>query len=450
MSSFEELSHLVNEIEIFDVHEHMAGFDWGFADETAPIGPTHPHKSLPHVLMNDMLLYICTSTGLDVPDLAPGSWQLEDAPRYWAAMQPVLEVLRNTAVYTLIKRGIKELYGFEGDEITDDNWEELNRRVLDNYCTKGAPAWMLEAMQKAKVKAIVQMAHLPYLLDYWPSLPAERQQQERAVVRPALILEPYFFSGFEPDRSRARQRTMDTLDMFPSTYDEHLEFMYTAVQRHKQAGGSAVKFICAYQRSLFFEEVADSEARRLYMHGIKRLDKAEMTTLQNNLVWHLVRAARDNDLPIMLHTGYSNPSTMGNPENLYNLAIAPEFRKANFYCAHAGWPNDGALALMARTYANVYFGFCWLPGLSPALATRMMDEMFDLLPASKMMIGMDCGTVEAFYGTTIVTREIIAKVLAGKVDSGLISRRAATTVANRILHDNGVNLFGRPEEKAAL
>jgi hypothetical protein len=361
-----------------------------------------------------------------------------------------LEELRNTAVYTLIRRGLKELYGFEGDEITDDNWEELNRRVLDNYCTKGSPAWMLEAMQKAKVKAIVQMAHLPYLLEYWPNLPAERQQQERAAVRPALILEPFFFSGFEPDRSRARQRSKELLDMHPATYDEHLEFMYTALQRHKLAGGAAVKFICAYQRSLFFEVVPDKEAKRLFMRGLKALDKAELLTLQNNLVWHLVRAARDNELPIMLHTGYSNPSTMGNPENLYNLALHPEFRDVNFYCAHAGWPNDGALALMARTFANVHFGFCWIPGLSPALATRLMDEMFDLLPASKMLVGMDCGTIEAFYGTTVVTREIIAKVLANKVDSGLISRRAAATVANRLLHDNGVNLFGRTAERAAV
>jgi len=450
MSSLNEFTELVNEIEIFDVHEHMAGFDWGFDEDTAPQGPTHPHKSLPHVLMNDMLFYLTSATGLKLPDLSPSSWELKDARAYWAAMQPVLEEIRNTAVYTLIRRGIQELYGFDCDEVTDDNFEEMNGRVVDNYCSKGAPAWMLETMKKAKVKAIVQMAHLPYLLEYWPNLPAQRQQQERAVVRPALILEPYFFSGFEPDRSRARVRTKELLDFLPSSYDEHVAFMSTALQRHREAGGAAVKFICAYQRSLFFEEVSDSRARQLYARGLKSLDKAEMTELQNNLVWHLVRAAKANELPVMLHTGYSNPSTMAHPENLHNLVVHPEFRHHPFYFAHAGWPHDGALALMARTYINVHYGFCWIPGLSPALATRMMDEMFDLLPANKMLVGMDCGTIEAFYGTTVVTREIIAKVLAGKVDSGLMSRRAATTVAHRLLHDNGVNLFGRAEEKSAL
>ena len=39
MSCFQEISELVNEIEIFDTHEHVAGFDWGFTDDDEPIGP---------------------------------------------------------------------------------------------------------------------------------------------------------------------------------------------------------------------------------------------------------------------------------------------------------------------------------------------------------------------------------------------------------------------------
>ena len=65
MSVFNEISALVNSIDIFDTHEHVAGFDWGFAPADAPVGPSHLHlKSLPHVLMNDMLLYLIPSTGL--------------------------------------------------------------------------------------------------------------------------------------------------------------------------------------------------------------------------------------------------------------------------------------------------------------------------------------------------------------------------------------------------
>ncbi len=309
---------------------------------------------------------------------------------------------------------------------------------------------MLEVLQRAKVKAVIQMAHLPYLIEYWPSLEPSRRAKEQAVVRPSLVLEPFFFSGFEPDRSRARERTMDLLNMHPRNHAEHLEFMHAAVKRHKEAGGAALKFICAYQRKLRFEEVPDGEARRLYDKGPKNLDPNEMARLQDNLVWHLVRLAREFEFPIQIHTGYSNPVALGDPENLYNLVRHRDFTGVQFYLCHAGWPNYGGLALMARTYANVHFGFCWMPGLSPSLAARLMDEMFDLIPANKMLIGMDCGSNESFYGTAVVTRELVAKVLAAKVDSGLISRRAATTLAHRFLHDNAVNLFGRSEEKAAM
>jgi len=443
MSSYPEIQSMVDEIEIWDTHEHVAGFDWGFVAEDAPIGPTHPRKSLPHVLMNDMLLYITTATGREAPNLATSNWQIEDAPAYWRAMQPVLEELRNTAVYGLIRRGLKELYGFEGDEITDDNFEELNARVVAAYAEKGAPAWLFEVVQRAKVKEFIQMAHLPYSIEYWPSLEPQRQARERAVVRPSLVLEPFFFSGFEPDRSRARQRTMELLDIFPNSYQEHLEFMHAAVARHKHEGGAALKFICAYQRSLHFEEVADDEAKKLYDKGHENLDKYELRRLQDNLCWHLIRLAREFELPIQIHTGYSIPTSMGHPENLLNVVTHPDFRKVDFYFCHAGWPHDGALSLMARSYANVHFGFCWMPGLSPALATRLMDEVFDLVPASKVLVGMDAGNIETFYGTALVTREITAKVLAKKVDDGTISRRAAETLAHRFLHDNANALFGR-------
>lgn len=98
----------------------------------------------------------------------------------------------------------------------------------------------------------------------------------------------------------------------------------------------------------------------------------------------------------------------------------------------------------------MYFGFCWMPGLSVALAERLMHEMLDMNPANKMLNGMDRGSVESFYGTPVITKELVAKVLAAKVDSDLVSIRAAKTMVRRFLHDKAVNVFGRPEEKAAV
>lgn len=442
MSSYQDILNMVNEIEIWDTHEHVAGFDWGFATPDAPIGPTHPRKSLPHVLMNDMILYILGAARYNGPSLAGSDWQIEQAADYWKAVQPILEEVRAASVYTLVRRGIQELYGFEGDDIDDSNFEALNAKITATYDAKGAPAWLFEVVKKAKVKRFIQMAHLPYSIQYWPSLEPERQALERSIVRPSLVLESFFFSGFEPDRSRAREATMELLNIFPKNYEEHLEFMHAAVKRHKHEGGAALKFLCAYQRTLHFEQVPDDEARRLYSKGYKNLEPAELHRLQDNLAWHLGRLAAEFELPIQIHTGYSTPATLGHPETLYNFVTHPNHRKVNFYFCHAGWPHDGQLSLMARSFPNVYFGMCWLPGLSVALAERLLDEVFDCVPANKIMTGMDAGTVENFYGTALVTRELTAKVLAKKVDEGHISRRAAHTVAHRYLHDNALEVFG--------
>lgn len=79
-----------------------------------------------------------------------------------------------------------------------------------------------------------------------------------------------------------------------------------------------------------------------------------------------------------------------------------------------------------------------------------MAEVFDLVPANKVLVGMDCGTAEGVCGTTLVTRQCLARVLAAKLDSGLVSRQGAATLVRRFLHDNAVAIFGRPDEKARL
>src|ERR1051325_1308075 len=93
MSSLPAISEFVNGLDVFDTHEHIAGFDWGFTDEKSPVGPTHPLKTLPRERMNDMLLCATGAALNKGPSLAPQDWKHEDEPRYWNAIQPAIEPL---------------------------------------------------------------------------------------------------------------------------------------------------------------------------------------------------------------------------------------------------------------------------------------------------------------------------------------------------------------------
>lgn len=77
------IRELIDRQAIFDTHEHAAGFDWGFTGAEAAQGSAHPHKPLPHVLMNDMLCYQAGAAGCDSAALAPERWPLSEAPAYW-------------------------------------------------------------------------------------------------------------------------------------------------------------------------------------------------------------------------------------------------------------------------------------------------------------------------------------------------------------------------------
>ena len=75
MTSLPAITEFIDSLELWDTHEHLAGFDWGFTSEKEPVGPTHPHKTLPHAVMNDMVLYICSAAMYQGPNLAPQAWK---------------------------------------------------------------------------------------------------------------------------------------------------------------------------------------------------------------------------------------------------------------------------------------------------------------------------------------------------------------------------------------
>ena len=58
------------------------------------------------------------------------------------------------------------------------------------------------------------------------------------------------------------------------------------------------------------------------------------------------------------------------------------------------------------------------------------------------MFGTDSANLEEMYGTVKFTRQILAEVLAEKVESGFLTEKAALGIARRILYDNAVELYG--------
>lgn len=432
-----DIRNMVDQIPMFDTHQHAAGYDWGIPpDDKAG-------RSLPQIIFNDYLLYLQGAARHKGPSLISSAFPIEKAEEHWAAGRELLENLRPLTTYRALRIGFKDLYGFEGDDITDDNWKELNDKVVRTYQTHGERRWLAKTLKRANVSRIVQFCNLPYVVDHWNELNDEDRNLEKSFIRPSLFADVYACIGENDDKRKARARTFEIIGLQPASFTEYREAIQKSVARFREAGGVGIKFLAAYFRDIFFDQVPEEEARAIYERGPDNATPSEHRRLEDHLVWHLVRCASESGLAVSFHTAYSTPASRGDPSQLLNLISA--FSNVPFDLCHAAWPYAGEHAIMARSFANVYFNFAWTPLLSASLAKRQLSEMLEIIPANKMLLGLDTGTAESCYGAALLTRRMLAEVLAEKVADGAFAFHDAEVVAHRLLRDNAEEVFGSAE-----
>lgn len=424
----DELKAFIDSQAFFDSHSHMAGFDVG-----GPVDDRQP-RSLPQILVNDYLLYLAGSCcDQPVADDVPAG----RAGEHMRAIWPHLAHCRGLATWAAYREAIRDLHPFDGDDITPENWAAIDESIRRTYMEHGERAWQREVIRRAGVIKQAHMCQLSYVVDHWGALPrAERQAQAQLLV-PCLILDGYLFTGFKACHE-GRMRSMDILGAEPHSYREYLEFCERALDRFRMEGGKALKLLAAYHRTLHFETVSDEEGEGLFARGAGALQGEPLRRLQDNLFWHFVRWARERELPLLVHTGYSLPSAWGNPENMHNLARAG----IKLGLCHSGWPHEGGALLMCRTYRSCYLDMCWTPLLSPTLGRHILAAAIDMVPMNKIVIGTDCGSAECFYGTVRLIRRVLYDVLSEKIRQGQFGLSVAQSIARAILHDNACEFFG--------
>jgi len=432
----EQLRQTISSIPLFDSHSHAAGFDFG-----TPLGD-RAGRSLTQILTNDYLLYLrgsCCDPG-PVAEMDRG-WSVDEAGEHFSAIQPLLDQCRGLSTYAVLREGIRELFPFEEPDITLGNWQHINERIVETYRSLGERAWHREVARRANVLREVQICMFPYVAEHWQELPAEERSAQSQLILPSLVLDGYFFSGFVANND-ARERSMATLGCRPATYEDYLQFCRSVLDRFIELGGSSVKLLAGYVRTLDTEEVGDSEAAALFHRGVENLRPPELQRLQDNLARHLFAMAAERGLPMLVHTGYSMPAEWTDPEHLTRVLADPKCASLKVGLCHSGWVFGDAALMMARSFRNCYFDLSWIPMLSPDRGRQTLSLAIDTLPANKIMIGTDCGSTEAFLGAARLVRRVVSEVLSEKAQAGQFSRAVAEALARRILLENAGEFFG--------
>ncbi|MCK5137002.1 MAG: amidohydrolase family protein [Bacteroidales bacterium] len=230
--------------------------------------------------------------------------------------------------------------------------------------------------------------------------------------------------------------------------DDYLEYCDHLFHKNIESKAVCVKNSLAYSRSLDFEDVPYEVAKDLFDRPSGSLSQDDAKKIQDFLFHWIIQKSIGYDLPIQIHTGYlaGNRNTLdnGKPVKLNNQFL--KYPDAKFVLFHGGYPWTGEYAAFGKMFPNVYLDLVWLPQISREEAIHALDEMFDCVPYNRFFWGGDCTFIEESVGSLEYGKEVVAEVLAKRVERGLLTEDVAFDMLQRIFRENAIEVY-RLEER---
>jgi len=263
----------------------------------------------------------------------------------------------------------------------------------------------------------------------------------------------------EEDFGFVQGRLQDLLDdrgmsEVPSTIDDYLVFADDAEARWKEQHAVGIKFFEAYVRSLLFEDVPLSEARRLYRRGLEvPLSRAEYLALQDHLARHIFQRAGETGLSVHIHTGFGIPPFLqvreADVRNLEPVLTDIRFFDTQFVLIHGGNPQHEDAAYLALK-PHVWVDISALPFVYEVPKLADIIRIYLRHAPEKVLFGTDAqaapgvplGPEVQHIALSRHTREALYLALAWMVRDQLVDLEWALRIGEGVLRGNAERLIG--------
>jgi hypothetical protein len=426
-STASRLRSYLDTIRVVDAHEHQR---WP---------PEYGDKNINFytLLATSYLQADLVSAG--APELKPEDVTKGDLDALWKTYGRFFDYSRNTTYYSHFLAGFRLLYGLNDPAFTEGNVRTLSAAITANYGQKDA--WYEKAFRQAGFDVMI-------VDQYWNAFNTELDPRYFAV---AFNINPLVYSVSDRRSFTAKNAPADTniykLAESESppilALDDYLAAAGRLLRSAKERHVVCLKNSLAYSRSLDFEDVPYETANALFAKPTESLSRADKKALQDFMFHWIIQRSIDLDLPIQIHTGYlagnGNLLEKSRPALLNNLFL--KYPKARFVIFHGGYPWTGETAALAKMFPNVALDLVWLPQISREAAVRGLDEMLDTVPYNKFFWGGDCHFIEESAGSLMFGKDVVAQVLAMRVERGLMTEDLAREIARRIFRDNALEYF---------
>ena len=257
--------------------------------------------------------------------------------------------------------------------------------------------------------------------------------------------DPSFWRGDELQAALQECLSRVGLTELPSSFAEYVEFVESTL-RDNRTDIVGLKLLLGYQRSLSFREVSRDDARGVYA-SLRRGQSADYGVLQDFMARHLFRLAGELDLPLQIHASFGGPRSNlrlanNDPSLLQPMLSDPAYRATCVVLLHGGYPLVSTAGALAWLYPQVYLDFSVLPTLFARSLARWLEEWIELLPSNKLLFGSDASSPEEYFTAVTNGRRQLTTALNSLVAERTLTSDDALDVADRILRQNAVDLYG--------
>lgn len=338
----------------------------------------------------------------------------------WKKFEPYWKQIRRGSYARAVLLAVQRFYGF--NDINDKTYQPLS-----------------EAIQEANKPGIY-----------------ERVLRDACKIRTALtqcgstdlgtpLLTPVMPMVYEMETSDALLHPVFAPGTTIQTLDEYLKAVGEYVLRVKSEGAVGLKMVSGpygepsrSEAVSFFEKIKSGKEK---IPICQFPDFPRPNPLRDYIIDWTIRFASEQDLVITVHTGYWGDFRQLDP--LHMIPILKRHPKARFDLYHIGYPWVRETLMLGKGFPNVWLNFCWTYIISQHFAMEALDEAIDLIPMNKILgFGGDYSIpVEKVYGHLFMAREVIAEILANRIQNKQFSESEAITLARKWLWDNPKELY---------
>ncbi len=418
---YNRLRSYIDTLKIVDAHEHLQT----------------PSDSANFCLLNTISYFpgdLHSAGAPGFPDKKEGRCNMDSV---WDQFAQYYAYCRTTSYHDQFMNTLRILYGFDKPFLTKEDALVLYDKMFTNHY-RNYPAWFEEVYRKGNFETMV-------LDQYWDHYNTDVDTAYFSLVCNINSLVSLIGEAARDKRSDTNKSLLKLMNrevLILKNLDDYISLTDSVLAVFKARGAVCIKNTLAYSRSIDFEDIDYAEARAIYAKPTPS-DEKEIKKLEDFLFHHIVQQSIKLKLPIQIHTGYlaGNNSMLdnGHPMKLLNLLI--KYPEAKFILFHGGYPWVGDFTAIGKQFTNVYLDIVWLPQISKTAAIRGLHEILDAVPYNKLFWGGDVTNIDDAIGSLELGKEVVATVLAERVEKGWITEGLARDIAKAIFYDNGVKMF---------